>query len=68
MLKHASPPIDPPKLNATHAARLLERTANVPFFAHSYSFYRSMEHGFAPRDLMDFVYIHDLHGACLHLE
>jgi hypothetical protein len=67
MLKHASPPIDPPPLNAAHAARLLERTGNVPFFAHSYSFYRSMEHGFAPRDLMDFVYTHDLHGACLHL-
>ena len=67
MLKHASPVGDPPKLDAAHAARLLERTANVPFFAHSYSFYRSMEHGFAPRDLMDFVYIHDLHGACLHL-
>lgn len=67
MLKHANPPIDPPPLDAAHAARLLERTANVPFFAHSYSFYRSMEHGFAPRDLMDFVYTHDLHGACLHL-
>jgi len=67
MLKHATPPIDPPPLNAAHAARLLERTANVPFFAHSYSFYRSMEHGFTPRDLLDFVYAHDLHGACLHL-
>src|SRR5262245_59415924 len=67
MLKHATPPIDPPPLDAAHAARLLERTANVPFFAHSYSFYRSMEHGFAPRDLLDFVYAHDLHGACLHL-
>src|SRR6185295_5484585 len=67
MLKHATPPIDPPPLDAAHAARLLERTANVPFFAHSYSFYRSMEHGFAPRDLLDFVYVHDLHGACLHL-
>ncbi len=67
MLKHASPAVDPPKLDAAHAGRLLERTANVPFFAHSYSFYRSMEHGFAPRDLIDFVYIHDLHGACLHL-
>ncbi len=67
MLKHANPPTEPPPLDLAHAARLLERTANVPFFAHSYSFYRSMEHGFAPRDLMDFVYIHDLHGACLHL-
>jgi sugar phosphate isomerase/epimerase len=67
MLKHATPPLDPPPLDAAHAARLLERTANVPFFAHSYSFYRSMEHGFAPRDLLDFVYAHDLHGACLHL-
>ena len=67
MLKHASPPIDPPTLDAAHAARLPERTANVPFFAHSCSFYRSMEHGFAPRDLVDFVYIHDLHGACPHL-
>jgi hypothetical protein len=67
MLKHASPLIDPPALDAHHAARLLERTVQVPFFAHSYSFYRSMEHGFGPRDLMDFVYIHDLHGACLHL-
>jgi len=67
MLAQASPAVDPPPLDAKHAARLLERTANVPFFAHSYSFYRSMEHGFAPRDLMDFVYTHDLHGACLHL-
>jgi hypothetical protein len=67
MLAQASPPIEPPLLDPAHAARLLDRTANVPFFAHSYSFYRSMEHGFAPRDLMNFVYTHDLHGACLHL-
>jgi len=67
MLEHVSPPVDPPPLNREHAARLLERTINVPFFAHSYSFYRAMEHGFMPADLMHFVYAHDLHGACLHL-
>src|SRR5262245_8028578 len=67
MLRHVSPPVEPPVLNPAHAARLLERTINVPFFAHSYPFYHNMEHGFTPRDLVHFAYTHDLHGACLHL-
>ena len=67
MLRHVSPPVDAPILNAPHATRLLERTVNVPFFAHSYSFYHSMEHGFTPSDLAQFAYTHDLHGACLHV-
>ena len=68
MLKHAAPPIDPPPLDAAHAARPLERTANVPFFAHSYSFYRSMEHGFTPRDLLDFVYTQRANQLDLHFD
>ena len=67
MLRHVSPPADPPVLNASHATRLLERTIRVPFFTHSYAFYHSMEHGFTPRDLAHFAYTHDLHGACLHV-
>jgi hypothetical protein len=67
MLRHVSPPADPPILSAPHAARLLERSVNVPFFAHSYSFYHNMEHGFSPRELVNFAYTHDLHGACLHI-
>jgi hypothetical protein len=56
-----------PALDAASAARLLERTANVQFFAHSYTFYHNMVHGFTPHDLARFAYEHDLHGLCLHI-
>jgi len=56
-----------PALDAASAARLLKRTANVPFFAHSYTFYHNMIHGFTPHDLARFAYEHDLHGLCLHI-
>src|SRR5262249_5463014 len=48
-----------PTLDEASAARLLERTANVPFFAHSYTFYHNMIHGFTPHDLARFAYEHD---------
>ena len=35
----------PPTLTPAHAAKLLARTANVPFFAHTYTFYHNMIHG-----------------------
>jgi hypothetical protein len=57
----------PPALTPAHAAKLLARTANVPFFAHSYSFYHNMIHGFTPADLVRFAYENDLHGVCLHI-
>jgi sugar phosphate isomerase/epimerase len=56
-----------PVLDASSAARLLDRTANVPFFAHSYAFYHNMISGFTPHDLARFAYEHDLHGICLHI-
>jgi sugar phosphate isomerase/epimerase len=56
-----------PALTAETASRLLERTADVPFFAHSYSFYHNMNQGFTPQDLARFAYEHDLHGLCLHI-
>ena len=58
---------DVPALDKASARRLLERTANVPFFAHSYTFYHNMIHGFTPHDLARFAYEHDLHGLCLHI-
>jgi sugar phosphate isomerase/epimerase len=58
---------DIPALDKATASRLLERTANVPFFAHSYTFYHNMIHGFTPLDLARFAYEHDLHGLCLHI-
>jgi hypothetical protein len=68
-LLHAQPDPagTPPPLTPAHAARLLERSANVPFFAHSYSFYHNMIHGFTPGDLARFAYENDLHGVCLHI-
>lgn len=56
-----------PALNAATAAKLLARTEDVPFFAHSYSFYHNMMHGFTPADLVRFAYENDLHGVCLHI-
>jgi sugar phosphate isomerase/epimerase len=53
--------------DAASAAKLVRRTANVPFFAHSYTFYHNMIHGFSPQDLARFAYEHDLHGICLHI-
>jgi sugar phosphate isomerase/epimerase len=65
--RHVDAQLGAPVLDAASAARLLERTANVPFFAHSYSFYHNMMHGFTPHDLARFAYEHDLHGICLHI-
>jgi hypothetical protein len=59
--------VDIPTLDKASASRLLERTENVPFFAHSYTFYHNMIHGFTPHDLVRFAYEHDLHGLCLHI-
>lgn len=56
-----------PALTPVNAAKLLARTANVPFFAHSYSFYHNMIHGFTPANLVRFAYENDLHGVCLHI-
>lgn len=56
-----------PPLDTGNAAKLLARTTNVPFFAHSYSFYHSMYNGFTPADLVRFAYENDLHGVCLHI-
>lgn len=56
-----------PELNRTHAEKLLARTANVPFFAHSYTFYHNMIHGMGPAELVRYAYEHDLHGVCLHI-
>lgn len=68
MLSHnVEESVSPPRPTATCAEKLLDRTANVPFFAHSYSFYHNMIHGFTPQDLAHFAYEHDLHGLCLHI-
>lgn len=56
-----------PTLDKASASKLLGRTANVPFFAHSYTFYHNMIHGFTPHHLARFAYEHDLHGLCLHI-
>ena len=57
----------PPALTPAHAAKLLARTENVPFFAHSYTFYHNMIHGMTPADVVRFAYENDLHGVCLHI-
>ena len=57
----------PPALTPAHAAKLLARTENVPFFAHSYTFYHNMIHGMNPADLVRTAYENDLHGVCLHI-
>jgi sugar phosphate isomerase/epimerase len=67
MRQHAPADSAAPSLTAPHAARLLRRTANVPFFAHSYSFYHNMMHGLTPADLVRVAYENDLHGVCLHI-
>ena len=64
---NAGSPEGQPSLTPAAARKLLERTSNVPFFAHSYSFYHSMIDGFTPFDLARFAYEHDLHGLCLHI-
>jgi len=64
---NAGPSEGQPSLTPATAAKLLERTSNVPFFAHSYSFYHSMVDDFTPFDLARFAYEHDLHGMCLHI-
>jgi sugar phosphate isomerase/epimerase len=63
----AAAEIDALTWDADSAIKLLRRTANVPFFAHSYTFYHNMIHGFTPHDLARFAYEHDLHGICLHI-
>jgi sugar phosphate isomerase/epimerase len=65
--RHVDAQAGVPTLDAPSAAKLLERTANVPFFGHSYTFYHNMIHGFTPHDLARFAYEHDLHGICLHI-
>lgn len=65
--QNADPAAMTPALDASSSARLLARTANVPFFAHSYSFYHNMNHGFTPADLVRFAYENDLHGICIHI-
>lgn len=67
MRRHSPADSAAPSLTAPHAARLLRRTANVPFFAHSYSFYHNMMHGLTPADLVRVAYENDLHGVCLHI-
>ncbi len=57
----------PPPLTPAHAATLLAHTENVPFFAHSYTFYHNMIHGMSPADLVRVAYENDLHGVCLHI-
>ena len=63
----AASPGEQPSLTSASASKLLERTNNVPFFAHSYSFYHNMIDAFTPHDLARFAYEHDLHGMCLHI-
>src|SRR5690349_3010228 len=60
-------PSQQPSLTSSSALKLLDRTSNVPFFAHSYTFYHNMIDGFTPHDLARFAYEHDLHGMCLHI-
>lgn len=67
MRRHAPADAAAPSLTAPHAASLLRRTANVPFFAHSYSYYHNMMHGMTPADLVRAAYENDLHGICLHI-
>jgi hypothetical protein len=64
---HVNPADKAPPLDIDNATRLLARTANVPFFTHSYSFYHGMNNGFTPADLVRFAYENDLHGICLHI-
>ncbi len=56
-----------PTLSEAYAQKLLARTATVPFFVHSYTFYHNMIHGLTPADLVRFAYENDLHGVCLHI-
>jgi sugar phosphate isomerase/epimerase len=67
LARHTDPQAGTPTLDKASATKLLERTGNVPFFAHSYSFYHNMIDGFTPHDLARFAYEHDLHGICLHI-
>lgn len=58
----------PPVLDVPLARRLLERTAHVPFFAHSYAMIHNLDHGaMTTGHLLDFAYIHELDGLCLHI-
>lgn len=64
---HVDPLDETPALDTGSSAKLLARTANVPLFAHSYSFYHNMTHRFTPADLVRFAYENDLHGICVHI-
>ena len=58
----------PPRLDAAFAQRLLARTENVPFFAHSYTLIHNQDYGTTTtRDLLDFAYANALAGLCLHI-
>ena len=62
-----TPPL--PTLDAALARRILERTENVPFFAHSYALIRNLDHGGMDVDgLIDFTYVNGLGGLCLHID
>lgn len=69
LLAHNAPGETPrPPVTSATAARLIERTANVPFFAHSYPFLRNMDHGgYSITDYAEFAYINELAGICLHI-
>jgi sugar phosphate isomerase/epimerase len=61
----AEPAVAP---SPTVARRLLARTTQVPFFAHSYPFILNMEHGsFGPDDVAEFAHANELAGLCLHI-
>jgi hypothetical protein len=62
-----TPPV--PGLDAPLARRILERTQNVPFFAHSYALIRNLDHGdMGVNGLVDFTYVNGLAGLCLHID
>jgi sugar phosphate isomerase/epimerase len=57
-----------PVLDPALARRLLERTAHVPFFAHSYALIRDLDHGgMDVGGLLDFAHAEGLDGLCLHI-
>ncbi|MEQ1768231.1 MAG: TIM barrel protein [Devosia sp.] len=66
LAEEGAPP--PPVLDVLRARRILERTENVPFFAHSYTLIHNLDYGpTTTRDLLDFAYTHGLAGLCLHI-
>jgi len=60
----ALPPM-PPAL----AAKLIERIATIPLYAHAYAFHLNFRFGtFGPFDLLDFAAANRLRGAKIHME